>query len=95
MLLVHNNEDMSEGVHVYSDDKYDYCIVNGESLTRYYGPNGGDYESCPLHMLHGAWHILSKNPWMTALLLTDATTTKLYKYHDRLSKRLREEASNI
>ena len=89
MELVHNNEHYYPECHVYSDDKYDYAIVNGESLTRYYGPNGGDYESICLHSFYAARQLLEKEKWLLKLLLKDKG--KLYKHHKDLIQRIIED----
>ena len=48
-MYAKNNEHMNPNTFVWTDGVYDYCIVNGESVTKYYGEVGGEYESYPLH----------------------------------------------
>ena len=48
-MYAKNNEHMNPETFVWTDGKFDYCIVNGESVTKYYGEIGGEYESYPLH----------------------------------------------
>jgi len=80
--------------YVYSDDEYDYCIVNGESLTRYYGPTGGQYQSCPIRALRNPLKVLHQTPWMSTLLFIDAVTTKRYKHTKKLLDKWGTNASN-
>ena len=90
---IHNNIDMPEGTFLYSDGTYDYCIVNGESLTRYFSSEGGDYESCPIHMIAGALEVLNDREsfWMRNLLRYDSLQDKpLYK----MKKQLLENITN-
>ena len=94
MELLHNNEDYYPECHVFSDKKYDYAIVNGESITRYYGSEPGQYESYPIHMLQGARQILENNPWILRVLSKDEANQRLYKYYDRLVQQL-EKSDNI
>lgn len=84
MKLVHNNEHYYEDCHVFSDKEYDYSIVNGESISRYYGSKGGQYESCPVHTLVGSVYILINNPYILKVLAVDAYTTRHYKHYSKL-----------
>ena len=89
--LTHNNEDYYSECHVYSDKKYDYAIVNGESITRYYGSEPGQYESYPIHTLMDARGLLERNQWISRVLSVDSVTDKpLYKNYDRLIERLKK-----
>ena len=87
---------MNLDTYVYSDREYDYCIVNGESLTRYYGSIGGEYESIPLHKLASIQWLLNqpKTKWIRTLLSIDRRTTKLYKYKDLLISRMVDEINS-
>ena len=53
LIGLHKNEDFA-GLYLGSDEKYDYSIVNigsnNHSVTRYFGKNGGEYESYPLYL---------------------------------------------
>jgi len=91
--LVHNNEDYNPHCHVWSDDKYDYAIVNGESITRYYGPNGGDYESFPLHLFQTVNDLLDRPgyEWVHQTLVKDLEGPKLYKYSKELAIKIARE----
>ena len=93
MELVHNNEHYYPECHVFSDEEYDYAIVNGESITRYYGPNGGDYESIPLHTLADIKWVLATSPWIMEVLAKDRC--KLYKHHQELIDRLASQDRHI
>jgi hypothetical protein len=83
MEPVINNEDMDINTFVYSDGEYDYCIVNGKSVTKYYGRERGQYESYCLHILQSPQGLLENNEWVD-LLNIDYRTKKLYKYHKEL-----------
>lgn len=93
MKLVHNNEHMDPSTYVYSDHQYDYCIINGESITRYHGSIGGQYESIPLHKIASIQWLLNqpRTKWIRTLLTIDRRTTKLYKYQDLLISRIVDE----
>ena len=82
MQLTHNNKDYYPDCHVYSDELYDYAIVNGESITRYYGSEPGEYESYPIHMLVNPKAIMEQQPWIMEVILAD--TGRLYKHHKEL-----------
>jgi len=62
-----NNKDMNIEDFCYSSEGFDYCIVNGESLTRYYGKEPGEYESCPIHKLMNPYNVLQDedNKWIS------------------------------
>ena len=83
-----DNKDMPENSFVYSDGEFDYCIVNGESLTKYFGKEPGEYESCPIHQLLDPLSTLNFPPnfWMNTLLRYDTFDTKLYKNREELLK---------
>ena len=82
--MIHHNTDMPNGTYVYSDEEYDYAIVNGESLTQYFGSRPGEYTSYAIHTLTGAEHILATQEWCAVLLAIDARHAKLYKHHKEL-----------
>ena len=85
-----NNKGMYDHTFVYSDGKFDYCIVNGESLTKYYGKEYGEYESCSIHRLADPLSALdySSSLWMSVLLRYDTFDTKYYKKRKELLKQI-------
>ena len=54
LIGIHKNVDFA-GLYIGSDDKYDYSVVNigsnNHSFTRYFGEEGGEYESYPIYCL--------------------------------------------
>lgn len=76
------NKGMPEGSFIFSDGKYDYCIVNGESLTKYYEAEYGAYESMSPHILADPMELLNdpRMRWMRTLLKYDSLSgTPKYK----------------
>ena len=90
-----NNKDMDTEDFLYSDGTYDYCIVNGESLTKYFGKELGQYESLPIHMLMNKLAILDQNPWAKELLYWDASEDEpKYKFRDKLLNKISKEINS-
>lgn len=88
------NTHMPKGTFVYSDGIYDYAIVNGESLTKYYGKEPGEYESCPIHMISKPLSLLDSDDsfWMRTLLRYDALSDRpLYKMRKELLETIFED----
>lgn len=93
-----NNVHMPEGSFIYSDGIFDYCIVNGESLTKYFGSEPGEYESYPIHMVSGALDILNdkRNFWMRALLKYDSLSeSPLYQKKQELLSNISRQAEEM
>ncbi len=88
-----NNVDMPPNTFVYSDGIYDYCIVNGESLTKYFAKAPGEYESSSIHRFLDPLGTLEsyRNKWMKILLKVDGMSENpKYKKKDVLLSRIAE-----
>ena len=84
-----NNIDMNIENFIFSDGEFDYCIVNGESLTKYYGKKGGEYKSYSIHKFYpdSIERILTdakfETAWTIELLKQDMKADKqLYKHYN-------------
>lgn len=82
-----NNKAMDIEDFIYTDGTYDYCIVNGESLTKYFGVEPGEYESYPLHTFSDPYSVISQTHWIRVLLKYDfIDEDSKYKKHNELMK---------
>lgn len=68
----HFNNEHEKDYYVFSDDQFDYHMVNApdgnHSLTKYFGDKGGEYESYPLNYLTDGL-IPTEEEWQRTLLI--------------------------
>ena len=86
-----NNKAMAINDFIYSDGTYDYCIVNGESLTKYYDKEPDDYESYPIHKFSNPFQLLQRkdNLWLKTLLRYDyISESPKYTKHQELMENI-------
>ena len=86
-----NNIHMNPDDFIYSDGKYDYCIVNGESLTKYFGKEPGEYESYPVHTFMSPLSVIKNTKWLSIILKYDYLHNRKYKKHAELMKTISNE----